>query len=94
MIAISKDHDMHRQARGVLDPFFSKAKLTEMEHRVADRVQKLCDRFRCIRGTDTVVNITNAINSLTSGKKSAPNWTERLSYAESNLRRTHHTVDY
>jgi hypothetical protein len=62
---------MHRQARGVLDPFFSKAKLTEMEHRVADRVQKLCDRFRCIRGTDTVVNITNAINSLTSGKKSS-----------------------
>jgi cytochrome P450 len=71
MIAISKDHDMHRQARGVLDLFFSKAKLTQMEHRVVDRVQRLYDKFKYIRGTDTVVNLTNAINSLTSGEKSS-----------------------
>ncbi|KAE9371229.1 cytochrome P450 [Stipitochalara longipes BDJ] len=71
MIAISQDHDMHRQARGVLDPFFSKAKLTKMEQRVQDRVQILCDRFRSIQGTDTVVNITNAINSLTSDSVSS-----------------------
>jgi cytochrome P450 len=68
MIAISKDHDMHRQARGVLDPFFSKAKLAELELRILERVQKLCARFKSIQGSHTVVNMTNAINSLTSGK--------------------------
>jgi len=70
MIAISKDHDMHRQARGVLDPFFSKAKLAELEPRVLERVQRLCARFKSIQGTDTVANMTNAINSLTSGEES------------------------
>lgn len=39
-----------------------------MEQHVLERVHKLCARFRTIQGTGKVVNITNALNSVTTGR--------------------------
>jgi hypothetical protein len=68
MIAVSRTHEMHRSARGALDPLFSKAGVLKMEHRVFERVQKMCARLRMIQGIGKVVNMTDVINSVTTGK--------------------------
>jgi hypothetical protein len=51
MTAISKSHEMHRSARGALDPFFSKAGMLNVKQRVLERVQRMGARLRMLQGT-------------------------------------------
>ena len=67
MTAVSHLHDDHRLSREPLDPFFSKAGIKKVEQRVLERVQKLCHRFREMRGTGQVIHLFNAFSSLTGG---------------------------
>ena len=58
---------MHRSARVPLDPFFSRAGITKVESRVIQRVKKLVERLRMVAGTEKVLSLTLAVNSLTTG---------------------------
>jgi len=69
MTAVSSTHNMHRASRAPLDPFFSKAGVLKLEQRVLARIEKMCARLRLIQGTGQVVNLFNAISSLTTGKE-------------------------
>ncbi len=80
MTDISTAHDSHRRARSALTAFFSRAGITRVEPRVVARVRKLCDRLKVLQDSGTVVNLTNAFSSLTTGTskvvmatKSVPN---------------------
>ncbi len=68
MTAFTINHDVHRRARTLLDPFFSIAGVTRVEERVIVRVKKLCDRIDAFRGSGNVINLTYALGSLTTGK--------------------------
>ncbi|KAJ2996295.1 hypothetical protein NUW58_g1022 [Xylaria curta] len=66
MTAISTPHDVHRRLRVPIDKLFARASILRIESRVADRVARLCDRLSCYQGTGQVVNLTNALSSLTT----------------------------
>ncbi|KAL2818628.1 cytochrome P450 [Aspergillus granulosus] len=66
MVARFTDHDAHRAARVPINRFFSRASITRVEPRVMARVQKFCHRLQIAADTGMVVNISNALNSLTS----------------------------
>jgi len=69
MTAVSHTHEMHRAVRAPLDPFFSKAGISRVESRVMLRIEKLGNRLRMEAGTGTVVNLTSALSSLTTGEQ-------------------------
>jgi len=66
MTAISTDHDTHRRLRMPLDKLFARHSILRIEPRVVLRVEKLCARLHAFRGSDEVVNLSNAFSSLTT----------------------------
>ncbi|KAI8946629.1 cytochrome P450 [Xylaria longipes] len=66
MTAISKSHNAHRRLRVPVDKLFVRSSILRIESRVSDRVARLCDRLTYYRGTGEVVNLTNALSSLTT----------------------------
>ncbi|KAI0424676.1 cytochrome P450 [Xylaria sp. FL1042] len=66
MTAISVAHDAHRRLRAPLDKLFARNSILRIESRITDRVTRLCDRLSCYEGTGEVVNLTNALSSLTT----------------------------
>ncbi|RCI13083.1 hypothetical protein L249_0196 [Ophiocordyceps polyrhachis-furcata BCC 54312] len=66
MTAISEDHNAHRRLRSPLDRLFSRQSVLRFESRVVARAERLCDRIAAYRGSGQVVNLTNAISSLTT----------------------------
>ncbi|RWA09367.1 hypothetical protein EKO27_g5733 [Xylaria grammica] len=66
MTAISTSHDAHRRLRVPLDKLFVRNSILRIESRVADRVARLCDRLSSYQETGEVVNLTNALSSLTT----------------------------
>ncbi len=71
MTAISTAHDKHRRLRAPLEPFFSRAGITNVEVRILARVKKLCDRLDAAQNTVQVVNLAYALSSLTGGTSKA-----------------------
>ncbi|KAI0205620.1 cytochrome P450 [Astrocystis sublimbata] len=66
MTAISTSHDAHRRLRIPIDKLFVRNSILRIESRVSDRVEKLCNRLSCYQGSGEVVNLTNALSSLTT----------------------------
>lgn len=66
MTAISTGHDAHRRLRAPLDRLFARANIMRIEPRVAARAERLCDRLNAYKGTGEVVNLTDALSSLTT----------------------------
>lgn len=66
MSSISTSHDAHRRLRVPLDKLFVRSSILRIESRVSDRVARLCDRLSSYQETDEVVNLTNALSSLTT----------------------------
>ncbi|TWU78279.1 hypothetical protein ED733_008291 [Metarhizium rileyi] len=66
MTAISAGHDAHRRLRAPLDKLFGRHGILRIETRVITRVQRLCDRLRSYQNTCEVVNLSNALGSLTT----------------------------
>ncbi|KAI1427558.1 cytochrome P450 [Xylaria sp. FL1777] len=66
MTAISVSHNSHRHLRIPLDKLFARSSILRIESRVADRVARLCDRLSSYQGSGEVVNLTNALSSLTT----------------------------
>jgi cytochrome P450 len=58
-------HDVHRERRAALNPFFSKKKVSELEPRVAKKVEILCARFRELVSTGHVVRMHVAASAFT-----------------------------
>ena len=55
-------HDLHKQRRNQISPFFSKASVRTLEPLILSKVNKLCDRLEEQRG---VVSLTHAFVALT-----------------------------
>lgn len=66
MTATSTGHDSHRRLRAPLNKLFARASIMRIEGRVAARVERLCGRLDAYKGTGEVVNLTNAMSSLTT----------------------------
>ncbi|KAI0970956.1 cytochrome P450 [Xylaria arbuscula] len=66
MTAISVTHAAHRRLRMPLDKLFARNNILGIESRVTDRVTRLCNRLGSYQGTGEVVNLTNALSSLTT----------------------------
>lgn len=66
MTAISTGHDSHRRLRAPLDRLFARASIMRIERRLSARVERLCGRLDAYKGTGEVVNLTNALSSLTT----------------------------
>lgn len=66
MTAISTPHDSHRRLRAPLDKLFSRGGILGIEPRLVERAERLCIRLRSFQGTGEVVNLTNALSSLTT----------------------------
>ncbi|TRX94663.1 hypothetical protein FHL15_004435 [Xylaria flabelliformis] len=66
MTAISICHDAHRRLRVPIYKLFVRSSILRIESRISERVAKLCDRLSYYRGTGEVVNLTNALSSLTT----------------------------
>ncbi|KAI0457211.1 cytochrome P450 [Xylaria acuta] len=66
MAAISTSHDAHRRLRVPIDKLFVRSSILRIESRVSDRVARLCERLSCSRGSGEVVNLTDALSSLTT----------------------------
>jgi cytochrome P450 len=62
---VSEDHDLHRIRRKPLDPFFSRRQVQTYEPMIADELKLLDDRFRAMRGKDTVVNMEHVYAAVT-----------------------------
>lgn len=58
-------HDLHRLRRAAINPFFSKQKVTALQPVIQRLVDKLCNKFEKIRGTDEVVPIECAFDAFT-----------------------------
>lgn len=58
-------HDLHRQRRGRLSPFFSKASIRKLEPLVSNKVRRLCSRLEQTSGSGAVVSLTHAFVALT-----------------------------
>lgn len=60
----SVDHDMHRQRRAPLNPFFSKSNVSRKQDILQRLTDKLSDRLRGFAGSDSTVNLTAALSAL------------------------------
>ncbi|KAK0390740.1 hypothetical protein NLU13_0243 [Sarocladium strictum] len=58
-------HDLHRQRRAVLNPFFSAQSVAQVQPLIKAKVEKLCARFRSIAKTGEVVRLDAAFMALT-----------------------------
>ena len=59
------EHDLHKQRRNQLSPFFSKASIRALEPLVVSKVDVLCDRFEESGADNGVVILTHAFVALT-----------------------------
>ncbi|KAF2969443.1 hypothetical protein GQX73_g4102 [Xylaria multiplex] len=66
MASISASHDAHRRLRVPLDKLFARSSILRIESRVAQRVERLYDRLSFYQDTGEVVNLSNALSSLTT----------------------------
>ncbi|KAH8647763.1 cytochrome P450 [Xylariales sp. PMI_506] len=66
MTAISIHHDAHRRLRAPLNKLFARSGIIRLEPRLVGRVDRLCGRLSSYQGTGEVVNLTNALSSLTT----------------------------
>ncbi|KAK6851343.1 cytochrome P450 [Apiospora arundinis] len=59
------EHDLHRQRRSQLNPFFSKASIRVLEPLIARKADRLCDRIKQLASHGQVVSLTHAFAALT-----------------------------
>lgn len=60
---LTTDHDLHRQRRKPLEPFFSRLGITRLEPTIAEVVGKLVGRFEALKGTRTVIRLDHAFTA-------------------------------
>ena len=58
-------HDLHRQRRKPLEPFFSKKGIVQLESTLSGLSRKFCERVDCFKGTSKVVQLGHAFGALT-----------------------------
>lgn len=66
MTAISVSHNAHRKLRAPLDKLFVRNSIMQIESRIIAHIDRLYYRLSTYRGTGQVVNLSNAISSLTT----------------------------
>lgn len=66
MTAISVPHDSHKRLRAPIDRLFARYSIMRIEARVVARTEGLHGRLGAYQGTGEVVNLTNALSSLTT----------------------------
>jgi hypothetical protein len=66
MTAISTGHEAHRRLRAPLDKLCARNSITRIEPRLIERTEILCRRLGSYQGTRQIVNLTNALSSLTT----------------------------
>ncbi|KAK7928942.1 P450 monooxygenase [Apiospora marii] len=59
------EHDLHKQRRSQLNPFFSKASIRALEPLIAGKVDRLCERLEQLASHGRVVSLTHAFAALT-----------------------------
>ena len=59
-------HELHRERRGAVAPFFSKALVQQLEPSVHAMVDKLISRLKTLKGTGAVINLIDVYPSLTT----------------------------
>ena len=59
------DHDLHRQRRGAINPFFSKSSIASRAPVIRDNVLKLCERLKPAAESGEVVQMDAALICLT-----------------------------
>jgi cytochrome P450 len=60
------NHDVHRQRRAALSPFFSKKSVTELEPIIQAQINKLCIKLAALKGASQVVNLSDALTCLSA----------------------------
>jgi hypothetical protein len=60
------DHNLHRQRRSAMDPFFSKQRIQLLEPSIQAQVDKLCARLEEFKGTEKVLRIRDAYSCFAS----------------------------
>lgn len=60
------DHDIHKQRRAALNPFFSKKSVSQLEPTIQDNIDKLCARLLESAGTGKPVNLSDAFSCLSA----------------------------
>lgn len=60
------DHDIHRQRRAALSPFFSKKSITGLEPIVQAQIDKLCLKLVMFKGKAQVINLSDALTCLSA----------------------------
>lgn len=60
---LTTDHDLHRQRRKPLEPFFSRLGIARLEPTIAELVGKLVGRFEALKGTRTVIRLDHAFTA-------------------------------
>lgn len=66
MTAISVSHDSHKRLRAPIDRLFARTSIMRIEARVVARTERMYGRLGAYQGTGEVVNLTNALSSLTT----------------------------
>ncbi|KAB8075740.1 Trichodiene oxygenase [Aspergillus leporis] len=64
--AATVDHDLHRQRRGYLNPYFSKRAIVGLEPTVHERIGKLLDRFDEHMSKNKVLSLDGVFSALTA----------------------------
>ncbi|KAL9607258.1 MAG: hypothetical protein Q9167_007811 [Letrouitia subvulpina] len=59
------EHDLHRQRRSQLGPFFSKTSIRKLEQLIVSKVDKLCARLEKLPSKNEPVSLTHAFVALT-----------------------------
>jgi hypothetical protein len=60
------DHTLHRQRRGVMNPFFAKQRINQLEPSIQALADKLCSRLDEFKGTGEVLKIRDAYSCFTA----------------------------
>jgi cytochrome P450 len=63
---LTRDHDLHRQRRKPLDPFFSRYGIQRLHGMLKDVTLKLETRLREFSGTDRVIRLDHAFSAFSS----------------------------
>ena len=62
------DHDVHRMRRGAFSPYFSRAKVLELQPRISEKVELLRERMLTWEGSGELLNLYEAFSALTLGE--------------------------
>lgn len=60
------DHDLHRQRRAPINPFFAKRAVVSLEPKIQQKVDTLCERFEALAGTGEPFRLDVAYGALTT----------------------------